>query len=389
VPGLSSSGRTEKPLVLRAANSHLAPILLAAAFLTGCRLSPKAFPPTIPVEPIPSPAKAANTLSGIHVRPPTTHPSAPPTSAWQSPSRLVREATVEGARHLAWSPDGRKIALTTSSGVTLLDGASLGQLASRRTDSPQYALAFSDDGKELATADGLEVGHGLRVWNGIDLALVSEYDLPGSAMTIGFLPESAVVVATSGFPSMGIWIASRDGGLRRALAIEGAEPLTAALYPRLGLTAVSVGPGQAVQVWDSATATLREELPFSGAEDLQFTHDGSRLLAVLDFVVEVWDLQEQRSTSEVPVHGGTVSPIRIPARLAVSQDDHVFATGTEFPSPGIGLWLVNSGRLAALLPHDHLDKIIDLSFNPANSELAILFNDGRLEVWDIASSTTG
>jgi len=301
--------------------------------------------------------------------------------------------TVEGARHLAWSPDGRKIALTTSSGVTLLDASSLGQLASRRTEFPQFALAFSDDGKELATADGLEVGHGLRVWNGIDLALLSEHDLPGndhypgSAMAIGFLPESAVVVATSDFPSMSLWIVSPDGGLRRALAIEGAKPLTAALYPRLGLTAVSVGPGQAVQLWDSATATLREELPLSGAAYLQFTHDGSRLLAALDFVVEVWDLQEQRSTSEVPVRDGTISAIRIPAQLAVSQDDHLFATGTEIPSPGIGVWLVDSGRLAALLPHDHLDMIIDLSFDPASGDLAILLNDGTLEVWEIASTT--
>ena len=291
---------------------------------------------------------------------------------------------------MAWSPDGTRIALTTTNGLVLLDASTLRQVAAETTVYAQNALAFSVDGTRLATADHWELGRTFRVWDSVDLALLREHDLPGGenhpapAMQLGFLPNGDLVLATSELPGMAIWTVSADSAVRRLFAIDGAEPLTATLDPLHGMVAVSVGPAEGVQVWDITSATMREDAPLSGAGWLQFSHDGRNLLALLNFVAVTWDIQEGRVESQAPIADGTISGPRIPFRLTISHDDTVFAAGTEIPSPGIGFWDVHTGQLMGMMSHDELGSVRGLSFSPTQSELIILLEDGRLQAWEIA-----
>jgi WD40 repeat protein len=291
---------------------------------------------------------------------------------------------------LDWSPDGGRIAVTTLNGVSLLDAATLEEIAFQATSYGQNALAFSGDGATLATADDWEMGRMFRVWDGHDLALLGEHDLPGSgdtrgaAVGLGFLGDGGIILAVGELPGLGIWTMTTDGSMVRALSVERAEPLTAVLDPSRGWVAVSVGPREAVQVWDIATGEMVDDVPLEGANTLGFTHDGRFLVALLDFVATLWDLEGGQRVGRIPIaDGGAAYVPRVAFHISVSHDDRLLASGTEIPSPGIGIWHVSSGQLLGLLTHEGSERVDQFSFSPATDELALLLNDGRLEVWTI------
>ncbi len=287
---------------------------------------------------------------------------------------------------MSWSPNGRAIAVTTDRGVALLDGATFEELAFQETEYGQRPIAFSEDGARLATADGLSLGHSYRVWEARDLTLLGEYDLPGqgdfgtSVMRLGFFGDEEIVLAVSELAGLGVWIASPDGSMNHTLSINGAEPLTAVLSPSGEMLAVSVGPAQSVQVWSLRTDEMLEEIPLEGSPELQFAEDGRYIVAMLGSTV-VWDLTEGRPAVEIPVSDGIVGNIRIPYSLAISYDNLLLASGTEIPAAGVGIWELTSGDLVGMIEHEELERIVQLSFNPAKYELAILLNDGRLQAW--------
>jgi len=289
---------------------------------------------------------------------------------------------------MGWSPDGGVIAVTTNRGVALIDAASLGELAFKATEYGRRPLAFSEDGARLATADGLELGRSFRVWEARDLALLGEYSLPGpgdfgtSAMKLGFLTDDEIVLAVGELSGLGVWITAPDGSMNHVLTIEGAEPLMAALSPSSDMVAVSVGPAQAVRVWRLRTDEMLEEVPVEGSPELQITGDGRFLVAMLGSTV-VWDLAAGRSIVEIPVSDGIAANHRIPYSVAISHDDRLLASDTEIPAPGVGIWELATGELAGMLAHEELERIVQISFSPANHELALLLNDGRLQVWRI------
>jgi WD40 repeat protein len=274
-------------------------------------------------------------------------------------------------------------------GVSLLDAATLEEIAFQATSYGQNALAFSGDGATLATADDWEMGRMFRVWDGHDLALLGEHDLPGSgdtrgaAVGLGFLGDGGIILAVGELPGLGIWTMTTDGSMVRALSVERAEPLTAVLDPSRGWVAVSVGPREAVQVWDIATGEMLDEAPLAGAATLRFTHDGRFLVALLDFVATLWDLEGGQRVGEIPIADGAASGPRFPFHISISHDDRLLASGTQIPSAGIGIWQVSSGQLLGLLTHEDLETVRQFSFSPATDELALLLNDGRLEVWTI------
>ena len=52
-----------------------------------------------------------------------------------------------------------------------------------------------------------------------------------------------------------------------------------------------------------------------------------------------------------------------PFNLTLSHDDRLFATSTETPSPGMGLWELGSGQLVGLITHDELERVDWLSIS--------------------------
>ncbi len=383
----------------------LKPVLVAAMAvgIAGCASINQASPIDVAIAPTPSTAPgtqvhvitstSAAELSPLPspatVRSPTVITSLTPSPSVGFHADLLRTAVVEGAQALAWSPNGDRIAVTTSDGVILLDPATLAQMASQSTPKRQLALAFSNDGKLLVTADHWLDGQRLRLWDAQDLTLRWEKDIPGvestdaSAEGMLFLPSGEIAVMSSEAVGLGIWLVAPDGRMNRALRIDGVIAQTAALNPSKGWVAAAVGPPEhGVRIYNLGTGALLEELPVR-ALLLEFARQAPVLLARRGSSIDVWDVEQSRDIAQVPITPAIPTVEGLPFRISLGHGDMMFATGTEIPSPGIGIWDLETGELLGLIEHDDLDKITWLAFSPVKDELAILMNDGGLEIWGV------
>jgi len=387
IPSACSHGGLRPPLAMRVLAVALG-MAIGVEGLVACQSGPGT---TVTGPPSTMPTATTTLTESIPSQ--RASPTSTPSSTDIPPATLVlnldRWSSIPGAVNLAWSPDGHTIAVTGADGLSLLDGATLGEVASQTTQHGQNALVFAENGSRLATADGWEAGQTITVWGPRSLNLVGDYGFLGTdpehvmpVMQLGLSEEGRIVSAVSETSGLGIWTTT-GGPLRRMLTVEGAEPITAALGQGGELLAVSVGPAEAVQVWDTADGVMLQEAPLSGALRLEFRHDSASLVALLDFTAVLWDLENARAALRIPIAGGTLSETRIPYDVAISWDDRILASGTEIPSPGIGLWDLDTGELLALLVHKDLERVIGLSFSPVADELAVLLNDGRLEVWSV------
>jgi WD40 repeat protein len=317
----------------------------------------------------------------------------PPTAAIvpTTPVAPSRETVIDGARTLAWSPDGKRIALTTLDRVVLLDAGTLQELATVTTTVGQYALAFSYDGTKLATADYGRERRQFHLWNTDNLTLVWARDLPASFgdpdLAVLFVSQQNgdLLLVTSSLGGADVWRVDADGVLERVLRIDAVVADTATIDPSHGLIAVYEGPGgseQKVQVLNLTTGTLDQEVPYPGVFELEFAPRRGALLMATHSVF-IWSIDQRKELASVQTSTGLATGLGVWGRITAGADDTLFATGTELPERGIGIWETDTGELVAFLPDSTHQRTAGLALSPTLRELAVLGDDDRLQIWEI------
>jgi WD40 repeat protein/class 3 adenylate cyclase len=308
------------------------------------------------------------------------------------PERLSVEVSGGAISAIAFSPDGRRIA--TSSGgpfahadgvpkVALWDrGTGQRRLTLRGSERLIWSLAFSPDGTRLALG-----GASPQV----------EVRDPKIGRILWAKHESRLPQATS-------VTFSPDG---RSLAVGFGE------YSGLG--------SHPVKIYDAATGKERVTLPGpkGGVNDLAFHPDGRRLAVAGSEIVEIWDVVGHTILKELRghtnwVYGVAFSPdgkwlatcgwdrtikLRDAATgaerlslfahegfvldLAFSPDSRTLASTSE--DRKIRLWEVPTGRLIGGL-HGHTDFVQAVAFAPDGRELASGGLEGSLKIWDRRTS---
>jgi WD40 repeat protein len=245
-----------------------------------------------------------------------------------------------------------------------------------------FGLAFSPDGKRLASAGGFWDRRGeVKVW---DLTTGRErLRLAGHTATVqgmAFTPDGRTLATAS----------RRGGGLRRWDSATGQERAGGAAsaqgfevvcFAGAGRMAVTQGRGK-LTVWDLMTgqeaahrlppkALPGHAMALSAKGNLLATHRGR------SGTIRLLDLTGERG----PVD------LRRPARsygncLAFSCDGRRLALATW---PGaVELWDLGTGRLVAAW-QGHADQINALAFAPDGRTLATASHDRTVKLWDLAS----
>ncbi|HEV2655365.1 MAG TPA: serine/threonine-protein kinase [Ktedonobacteraceae bacterium] len=241
---------------------------------------------------------------------------------------------------LAWSPDGRHIASGGLDRTVQVLGTTAG--ASTFTyhghSGSISALAWSPDGHALASAS---LDKTIQVWNPSSGNRLSTYD-----------GHAGMVYALAWSPD-GKRIASTSGG----------------------------GTDNTVQVWETATGqnifTYHDPAYWSRA--LAWSPDGKYLAVGLWNEIQLWDIARKNKVATYRSHHSWVRAV------AWSPDGRALASTCEEKT--VHIWDPAKERL--LLTHrGHTDWVVIVAWSPDGKHIASLSKDNNVHVWDAATGTT-
>ncbi len=308
-------------------------------------------------------------------------PSAMPFTVSSTPLAqlsVLGEGTVNA---LAWSPDGKWMAVGGSLGIHLYDAATLQEVRYVETREAVSDLVFSPDGHTLAAASQYTT---LSLWDvdtGQPFQVITETEAIGTFR----LSSDGRTLATEGYYGVHVWdIAS--GRLVRTLGEEGVLWNTIS-FSLDSCTAYAEGSGQVASawkevagVWDLSTGEWLYTLESAPAHDVAFSPDGT-LLAVSSYATGEFDTIKVLDART----GRLLSALDGPWNsrfLTFSPDGRQLATGSS--DNVVQIWNVTTGQVFHTLG-DPAYSSKPVAFSPDGHFLAVWSDDSTMQLWDTAT----
>jgi WD40 repeat protein len=308
-------------------------------------------------------------------------------------------------RRVAWSPDGKTLAVVTKvektvlgfqvdrsgSAVKLWDVES-GQVKQTLAESNLKGLsfgqvAFAPDGKRIAATvseevvlpNAREIRYVVKIWDAKTLALKQTLREGSQLVGVAFSPDGKQLAA--GDPSrkaVYLWNAG-SGALERTLRTGEAQPWSLAFSPDSKTLAVGGQKGDRsgeVTLWSPATGDLKLALPVAAfVNAVAFSPDGKMIASSTggEFV-QVWGID--KGDVIVTLNGHKQGH----RSLAFSPDGELLAVGG--PDGKVRLWQTPTGRLKEVL-EGHQAEIYSVAFSPDGKTLATTSQDQTVRLWPI------
>jgi RNA polymerase sigma factor (sigma-70 family) len=292
-------------------------------------------------------------------------------------------------RSVAYSPDGRTLALAFGAGMIQLLDVATGKARAALEGQTHRAnsVVFSPDGKTLAAGNGDGT---IQLWNattGKELALLR--GLRGPVNSVVFSPDGKTLASGSGalLDPARPWDRRDAGEVRLWDVATGTEkstlkghtvPVLSVAYSPDGKTLASSSHDNTIKLWDATTgkelATLKGHTAWVIV--VVFGRDGKTLASGShDNTIKLWDAATGKELATLKGHTEAVPSV------AYSPDGKTLASGSYDNT--IKLWNVATGEELATLK-GHLSWVNSVAYCRDGKTLASGGNLNTIMLWDVS-----
>ncbi|SFX68583.1 nSTAND1 domain-containing NTPase [Streptomyces atratus] len=288
--------------------------------------------------------------------------------------RTRMDGHTDTVRHIAWSPDGRRLATASRDGSARVFDARSGQslLVLPSDGAMVESVTWSPDSAHVATAGRERV---VRIWDAVSGEPVRL--LTGAAdivRQVAWSPDGRHVAASSKDCVVRVW-EGETGHLAHELRGHRDDTWGVAWSPDNSRLA-SASHDQTARVWDLSTGTAVVLAGHSDfVEGIAWSPDGSSLATGSgDHTARIWDARTGALRLLLRGHTDYVW------NLAWSPDGRVLASASSDHT--VRLVSTQDAKVLTVL-RGHTDTVWGVTWSPSGTQLATSSTDGTAIVWDL------
>ena len=284
---------------------------------------------------------------------------------------------------IAFSPDGRRVAVIGPAGTAILCDVLSGEhlVEFERHTADLTTLALSPDGRWLMTAD---LKRWVKIWDALTGKEKFMMSVPKLVSQAAFSADGHLLAIVDESRAVRVWETATGHELPPFKTDE--ERLIAAAFFPEGKRLLAATPEGALQIWDVRTRRKISNLPDSPGSQghsgwvtsITFSQDGRTLVTgSADRTVLLWPTDSGRSLAPIKGHGSSITA------LALSSDKRYLITGGK--DKNVKLWDVSSGS-EPVVPEEKVLSYLATAFTTSGEILAFgIAADKRVKLWNLSA----